>query len=141
MELSAMTATLSPLPMPRAWRALARRLTRSWSWEKVRLSPSQARATRSGTTDEAIIRNSDVFIRYLRSSGRAHRRCLAIRGRPRNQVIHMHHYLAVSHGHGKPVQPSNAWPGHALPRQVVCLTVAGVAEPARLRSEEHTSEL
>src|SRR3970040_594506 len=36
MELSAMTATLSPLAMPRAWRALARRFTRSWSWAKGR---------------------------------------------------------------------------------------------------------
>src|SRR3989304_1368021 len=66
MELSASTATLSPLPMPRAWRALARRLTRSWSAANVRLSPSQVRATRSGTTEAAIIRNSLVFIHYLR---------------------------------------------------------------------------
>src|SRR3990170_8000929 len=69
MELSANAATVSPLPMPSpplAERALASRFTRSWSWAKVRLSPSQARATRSGTTDEAIIRNSLVFIRYLR---------------------------------------------------------------------------
>src|SRR3990172_3299162 len=66
MELSAIAAIVSPLPMPSDWRALARRLTRSWSWAKVRLSPSQVRATRSGTTDEAIIRNSLVFMRYLR---------------------------------------------------------------------------
>src|SRR3990172_12709337 len=63
-----MTATVSPLPMPRAWRALASRFTRSWSWAKVRLSPSQVRATRSGTTEAAIIRNSLVFMRYLRRS-------------------------------------------------------------------------
>src|SRR3990172_12271728 len=67
MELSAMTATLSPLPMRRPWRALARRFTRSCSWAKVRLSPSQARATRSGTTEAPIIRNSLVFMRYLRT--------------------------------------------------------------------------
>src|SRR3972149_3355658 len=66
MELRPMAATLSPLPTPRDWRALARRLTLSWSWAKVRRSPSQAIARRSGTTDAAIIRNSDVFILYLR---------------------------------------------------------------------------
>src|SRR3972149_10369578 len=66
MELSASTATLSPLAMPSAWRALARRLTRSWSAAKVRLSPPQVRATRSGTTEAAIIRNSLAFIHYLR---------------------------------------------------------------------------
>src|SRR3990170_3254637 len=66
MELRAMAATLSPLPTPRDRRALARRLTLSWSWAKVRRSPSQAMARRSGTTDAAIIRNSDVFILYLR---------------------------------------------------------------------------
>src|SRR3972149_802691 len=69
MELSANAATVSPLPMPSpplAERALASRLTRSWSAAKVRLSPPQVRATRSGTTEAAIIRNSLVFIHYLR---------------------------------------------------------------------------
>ena len=57
-----MTETLSPLPTPIAWRALARRFTRSCISAKVRVRPSHAMATRSGTTDEAIIRNSAVFI-------------------------------------------------------------------------------
>src|SRR3990170_5407245 len=99
-----MTATVSPLARPSDCRALASRFTRSWSAAKVRLRPSQTRATRSGTTDEAIIRNSDVFIRYLRKrSGRAHWRYPAIRGRPQDQLIHIHDHLAVPDRNRKPV--------------------------------------
>src|SRR3990170_101256 len=91
MELSANAATVSPLPMPRAWRALARRFTRSWSSAKVRLSPPQVRATRSGTTEAAIIRNSLVFIHYLRKrslsppAGRPPRGQPPLQGQPLGQ--------------------------------------------------------
>src|SRR3972149_4052490 len=131
MELRANAATLSPLPMPRAWRALARRFTRSWSSAKLRLSPSQARATRSGTTEAAIIRNSLVFMRYPPMQlWQAPRRCPAIRGWPQDQLIHIHHDLAVPDRNREPVQSARTGAGKAATSQVVCLAVAGVAEPA-----------
>src|SRR3972149_8122893 len=77
MELRDRTATLSPLPMPSpplAERALASRFTLSWSWTKVRLSPSQTMAPRFGTTEAAVIRNSEVFIRCLRLASCSHPR-------------------------------------------------------------------
>src|SRR3990170_5036487 len=137
MELSAITATLSPLAMPRAWMALARRLTRSWSSAKVRLSPSQVRAMRSGTTEAAIIRNSLVFIRYAPMQlWQAHRRCPAIRGWPQDQLIHIHHDLAVPDRNREPVQSARTGAGKAATSQVVCLAVARDAEPA-FEPQEH----
>ena len=57
-----MTEILSPLPTPIAWRAFASRFARSCISAKVRDRSSQTIAVRSGTTDEAIIRNSAVFM-------------------------------------------------------------------------------
>ena len=57
-----MTATLWPRSIPRSVRALARRLTRSCTWRYLRRTSPQTSASRSGTMDALMVRNSAVFI-------------------------------------------------------------------------------
>src|SRR3990170_983126 len=103
MELRAITAILSPLLTPSDCSALASRFTRSCSWAKVRVSPSHTMAVRSGTTEAAIIKNSDVFILYLPMAISGTYRAMSSpcsRSRPRARVHAVQGILVVA-GRGR----------------------------------------